>query len=212
MTFDPIQKFNQNKDKFQAYRDLLLKWNQKINLTAITDLHEIREFHFIDSLFLANFLDQFFSRNHHVSRETILDIGSGNGLPGLVVKIALPQFQITIVDSIKKKCDFMKTVVRELSLDGVEVICKRLDPTHSIGQFGAIISRATCSINELINLSTLNLITGGIVVSMKGFEVQDEIEACTSVLKKGNFGSIQEHPYTLPYSGQKRKLLFTHFT
>lgn len=202
MTFDPIQKFNQNKDKFQAYQDLLLKWNEKINLTAITRPDEIKELHFLDSLFLANFLE-------NVSRETILDIGSGNGLPGLAVKIALPRVQITLVDSIKKKCDFMKAVVRELNLDGVEIICKHLKPTNSIGQFSAVISRATCSMNELLSLSLSNIETGGIVVGMKGSEVQDEIEACSSLLKKGNLEPIQEHAYTLPYSGQKRKLLFT---
>lgn len=201
--------YNQNKEKFYKYLKLLLKWNTKINLTSIVSPEEVRELHFIDSLSLVP---------HLVSRETIktsrdislLDIGSGGGFPGIPIKIAMPQLKVTLVDSVKKKCDFMKTIIRELGLNKIEVAQKTIrEGGEGLGKFDLIVSRATFSMSELIHLSHRFLAPGGTVVSYKGASVADEISDAMGPLERYGFGPIREFPYKLPFSGIERKLLIT---
>lgn len=247
-----IEKIYKGHERaFQKYRDLLFKWNEKINLTAITDPKEIEELHFMDSLSLVPAIQSRFP-SKIVSRETLysggdpalhpeppigigtcdivrsvrsdgvnpirpvltrcegitlLDIGSGAGLPGLAVKIACPEIEVTLVDSVKKKCDFIKTVARGLSLKGVTVIHHRMTEEDRLGDFDVIVSRAAFKMDKLIQLSRPNLKDSGIIIGMKGFEVTDEIEACAPLIKKYGLSPIEEKIYELPYSKQKRKLL-----
>src|SRR5262249_27872914 len=121
-----VEIFQKHHAAFDRYQSLLLKWNDKINLTAITAPEEIVEKHFLDSLALIPALSLWWPAQN-VSRETfsegltLLDIGAGGGFPGLPLKIALPSLRVTLVDSVKKKCDFIKEVIRALGLSDVEV-------------------------------------------------------------------------------------------
>lgn len=193
MNYQPAELLSSHKEEFQRYSELLLRWNQKINLTAITDPHLIWEFHFLDSLFLITQM---------VSRETVLDMGSGAGLPGLALKIVDPTLKITLIDSVKKKCDFMKEVVRTLSLKDVTVIHGRVTPEESIGQFDVVVSRAAFKMKDLIQMARPNLKSEGRLIAMKSGDVESEIQ--------GIQGPIEKIEYTLPSSAQ-RKLLTVRF-
>src|SRR5512136_485117 len=100
-------------ESFEIYLKELLKWNQKINLTAIRSEKGIVLKHFLDSLSVTSYLPE------HAS---ILDIGSGAGFPGIPLKIVQPAFRITAIDSVRKKVDFQKHIIRALGLKGVEAI------------------------------------------------------------------------------------------
>jgi 16S rRNA (guanine527-N7)-methyltransferase len=189
MNILPAELYDLHRKEFDRYLELLLKWNQKINLTAITKPDEIRELHFIDSLFVVPQI---------VSRETILDIGSGNGLPGLAIKIACPEIQVTLVESVKKKCDFMREIVRTLKLDRVTVLHQTLKEGDSIALFDAVISRAAFKMNRLIRLASPNLKADGIVIGMKGGNIEEELK---------DLKMVQTVAYALPFSGRKRNLL-----
>lgn len=197
---------------FECYASLLLKWNQKINLTSITDPEEIRELHFLDSLSLIpEIMGHFNSAN--VPRETspllrLLDIGSGAGFPGLPIKIALPEIEVTLVDSVKKKCDFMKEVIRALSLKRITVLHGRLTEGRHLGDFDIITSRATFKMRDLIRLAIPNLAPNGVIVAMKGLNVTQEIADCQDEIRRYGMNPIEERVYWLPISGKERKILF----
>ena len=196
---DPILKlYRDHQAQFDLYRDLLLKWNETINLTAITAPDQIREFHFLDSLFLVPHLTPI---HENVSRETfsLLDIGSGPGLPGMAIKIVCPDLQVTLVDAVKKKCDFMKAVIRALGLTNIQVLHRTIKEGEAIGQFDFIVSRATFKMAQFIKMAMANLVPDGKILAMKGFEVMEEMKACQV--------PIQEFVYTLPCSQQRRKVL-----
>ncbi len=185
----PTDLYETHRPEFAAYQALLLKWNEKINLTAITDPKEIEELHFLDSLAVVPHLE---------NCKTLLDIGAGAGLPGLAIKIVRPDLEVTLIDAVKKKCDFMKAVVRELKLSGVTVLHRHLESGESIGQFDAVVSRATFKLPQLIEFAQPNLKPDGILIAMKGFDVEKEAEG---------IGPFQEVVYLLAVSNQKRKLL-----
>lgn len=181
---------------FSKYLQLLLKWNAKINLTAITDPKKIIEEHFIDSLAAVNSLD---------GSTKILDVGSGGGLPGIPLAIAIPTASITLSESIKKKADFLKEVVRRLKLPNVTVENLRLDAKSNTGPFDAIVSRGTMDLNELIAVSIHLLSKNGQIISYKGPDLYNEIKE----VKRGEIQTTIKS-YKLPYSEKERYLaIFT---
>ena len=208
MNIIPLDIIKQKRPSFQAYSDLLIKWNKKINLTSITRPDEIEEIHFIDSLSCLPYL---------VSRETLLndfcllDVGAGAGFPGIPIKVACPDIEVTLAEAIKKKCDFMKEVVRRLGLTGATVLNKRLNAGESVGLFNLIVSRGTFGMDELIRIGAKNLKPRGLIVSFKGDNVAGEVAAAEREAAKHHMGPIVNVPYKLPYSGRGRTLLVTEF-
>lgn len=202
MPIELADLIRENKAAFDRYAELLIRWNRKINLTAITDPAQIEELHFMDSLSVAAWLKEI------VSRETkILDVGTGAGFPGLPMKIALPNLDVTLVDSVKKKCDFLKEVVRSLSLPSVQVIHDRLDGKKSLDRFDLVVSRAAFKLKELLLYAKPNLKPGGAVVAMKSMGIDAEIQEARSILEPFHFSSLESMVYRLPTSGQKRQLV-----
>jgi len=197
----PADLYKANQKYFIQYLELLKKWNQKINLTSLTDDQKIIELHFIDSLYV------FPKIVSHVPRGTILDFGSGGGFPGIPIGIVCPNAKITVTDSIKKKCDFMDCVVRELHLKNVSVQNKRLDSNHSIGEFDVIVSRATTSLLEFIKTTSINLEPNGIFISMKSADVEAEISELEASQIGNLFKVVSKDRYTLPLSVKVRTLI-----
>ncbi len=204
MSPSPLDLYKEHQKELETYRDLLIRWNQKINLTAITDPEEIKEFHFLDSLALATQIT-----SEIVSRETIsvLDMGSGNGLPGIAIKIACPDLEVTLVDSVKKKCDFMKTIIRELRLKNIHVVHHTLIENQNIGEFNLIISRATFKLKDLLRFSLPNLKPEGTIMAMKGLDIGQELKEADPMILTLGFERPEEAIYELPFSHQKRKIL-----
>jgi 16S rRNA (guanine527-N7)-methyltransferase len=133
------------ESQIQLYLDLLVKWNHKINLTAEKDPDSILKRHVFDSI-----------QYHRAFKFgfRLMDIGSGAGFPGIPLKIIFPEVPLVLVESQRKRCSFMETVVRELELDQTEVIHSRAEDISAIweGQFDAVIFRAVSNLNQCLKL------------------------------------------------------------
>ena len=165
--------------QIRQYLQLLLKWNQKINLTAEKDPEEILKKHVFDSLQYCRAIEPGFR---------VMDIGSGAGFPGIVLKIIFPQLQLALVESQRKRCSFLETVVRDLEMEQVTVFNARADDIsgNQAGQFDVVVFRAVSGAQECLSLSEEFLPSGGRVVLKKppgenqttcnpGFLVQKEV-------------------------------------
>ncbi len=148
------------ESRIQHYLDLLVKWNHKVNLTAEKDPENILKRHVFDSLQYCRVLKPDFR---------VMDIGSGAGFPGIPLKIIFPEMPLVLVESQRKRCGFLETVIRELGLDRIEVINARAEdiPTQQEGQFGAVIFRAVSSVELCLALGERFLASGGRLVLKK---------------------------------------------
>ena len=146
--------------QIRQYLQLLLKWNQKINLTAEKDPEEILKKHVFDSLQYCRAIEPGFR---------VMDIGSGAGFPGIVLKIIFPQLQLALVESQRKRCSFLETVVRDLEMEQVTVFNARADDIsgNQAGQFDVVVFRAVSGAQECLSLSEEFLPSGGRVVLKK---------------------------------------------
>ena len=146
--------------QIRQYLQLLLKWNQKINLTAEKDPEEILKNHVFDSLQYCRAIEPGFR---------VMDIGSGAGFPGIVLKIIFPQLQLALVESQRKRCSFLETVVRDLEMEQVTVFNARADDIsgNQAGQFDVVVFRAVSGAQECLSLSEEFLPSGGRVVLKK---------------------------------------------
>ena len=148
------------ESKIQQYLELLVKWNYKFNLTAEKDPDSILKRHVFDSLQYSRALKPDFR---------VMDIGSGAGFPGIPLKIIFPEMALVLVESQRKRCSFMETVVRELGIDQTEVINTRAEdiPTQQEGQFHAVIFRAVSDLNQCLILGERFIAPGGRLIVKK---------------------------------------------
>ena len=185
----------------ETYLIELLKWNQKINLTAIRSEKGIVVKHFLDS----------FSVNPYLPKHSsILDIGSGAGFPGIALKIVQPTLEVTLIDSVLKKVDFQKHILRLLGLKEVEAIHGRVQDKGILqrlgGRFGIVLSRAFSGLQTFLALSFPFLKEGGTVIAMKG-EVDDKEMRLLLETEETRYRLKNVAPLTLPSSSFKRTIL-----
>jgi len=196
------KEFNLTKeqlDKFNLYRDLLLEWNEKFNLTAITDLEEIEEKHFIDSLLPTNF--------YTFKKGKLLDIGSGAGFPGIPLAIYLPDLKVTLLESNGKKVSFLNEVVEKLELKNVNVINGRAEDLKLRSSFDYVTGRAVKSLNIFAELGIPFVKVHGVLLAYKGDHADDELNEAKSALRKLNSSVVAKYRYSLPKSQDNRNLL-----
>lgn len=179
----------------------LLRWNQRRNLTAITDPDEVLEKHLYDSLTLLKFAQK---------AQRMLDIGSGAGFPSLPVKIACPELEVVSVDSVGKKIDFQRHMARLLGLQKFSALHGRVEDLleHDLccDGFDLVTARAVCSLNEFVALAEPFLLPNGCLLAMKGPEGEQELADCReSLVKKGWDVSLER--LILPRSGAIRCLI-----
>lgn len=148
-----------------AYLGLLQKWNRVYNLTAVRDAHRMVSQHLLDCLAVAP----------HVAAERLLDVGSGAGLPGIPLALALPDARMTLLDSNHKKAAFLRQVVTELKLGNTEVVCERAETWRPPQGFGVVISRAFSDLAEFVSLAGRHVAPGGRLFAMKGVHPYEEI-------------------------------------
>jgi 16S rRNA (guanine527-N7)-methyltransferase len=151
--------------KLLAYLALLEKWNRVYNLTAVRDAERMVSHHLLDSLAAVPFFQG----------QTVLDVGSGGGLPGIPLAIARPQLQVTLIDSIAKKTAFLLQVKAELGLGNLEVVTGRVEDFRPEAKFDVITSRAFSDLKEFVNLTRHLLMPGGRWLAMKGVLPHEEI-------------------------------------
>ena len=195
--------FNEEQiEKFYKYMQLLLEWNEKINLTAITNPKEIILKHFIDSLTILKYIKK---------GANVIDVGTGAGFPGIPLKILRDDINLTLLDSLNKRINFLKLVIDELKLKNVDTIHGRAE---EIGKnkryresFDISFSRAVANLSTLSEYLIPLVKIGGISISMKGSEIKEEIEKSKKAitLLGGNINKIDF--FELPQSDIKRNLI-----
>jgi len=170
------------QSQFEQYKKLLLEWNQKFNLTAITDSNEIDTKHFKDSLSFAEAIKTA-GFDINVSLD-IADVGSGAGFPGIPLKITYPNLKITLIESIGKKCLFLKEIIKKLKLEGINVVSSRAEsitnpssPSNpSFPSFDIILARAVSSLENLATWCLPLLKQNGVLITQKGLKELDSIK------------------------------------
>ena len=157
-------------DQFRQYRTLLLEWNQKINLTGITDPDEVLTKHFLDSMTPLHLIKQ---------NATVIDVGSGAGFPGLVMKIARPDLQVTLLDSLNKRLIFLNDVMEKLELDGVQTVHSRAEDGGKNKamreMFDVATARAVAALGTLCEYCLPYVRVDGLFLAMKGPLADEEI-------------------------------------
>lgn len=154
------------KQQLLAYLALLQKWNKVYNLTAVRDPVDMVTLHLLDSLSVLPY----------IKTGKMLDVGSGGGLPGIVMAIMKPDLQVTTIDTVQKKAIFMRQVKGELGLTNLEVVHARVEQYRPAEKFDAIISRAFSEIGLLIKLTQHLLAPHGQWLAMKGVVPHHEFE------------------------------------
>ncbi len=169
-------------ERFDIYYSLLSARNKETNLVANADATEIAERHIIDSLSVAKT-----GIIHPTKPAKAVDVGTGAGFPGIPLKIFMPQLDMILMDSLGKKVDFLREVVAELGMDGLNVVQARAeeaghDPEFR-GQFDYSFSRAVAKLNVLSELSLPMLKVGGSFCAMKSTHIKDELRGSLSAIK-----------------------------
>lgn len=156
--------------KLLAYLTLLDKWNRVYNLTAVRDVERMVSHHLLDSLATVPFY-----QGDGAKLASVLDVGSGGGLPGIPLAIARPELQVTLIDSIAKKTAFLLQVKAELGLENVDVVTSRVEDFQPDAPFDMITSRAFSDLRMFVNLTRHLLKPGGCWMAMKGLMPHEEI-------------------------------------
>ena len=185
-------------EMLEKYYDLLIGWNEKINLTAITKKEDVYLKHFYDSLTIVKVID--------LNKEnTFCDIGSGSGFPGLVIKIFFPHLKITLIDSLNKRINFLNEVIKELNLANIEAIHARAEEyaLSNREKFDVVTARAVSSISTLLEFSMPLLKLNKYFIAMRG---QDEsgYEKALDIL---GGKVIKKEEFNLPFEQSKRTLI-----
>lgn len=153
------------QQKLLQYLSLLNKWNKVYNLTAVRDPLEMVTLHLLDSLSVLP----------HIQARSLLDVGSGGGLPGIVLAICMPQLKVTTIDTVQKKTIFMRQVKGELGLNNLEVVHARVENYQPSEKFEAIISRAFSDTTLFVKLTQHLLAQNGKWLAMKGQVPHEEL-------------------------------------
>ena len=169
-------------NKFILYYEFLNKENKKYNLTSITDFDDFISLHVLDSLSVLLPIQKY-----NINHQNILDIGSGNGFPGVPFRICIPKTNMILVDSIKKKVNFMQQVIQLLNLSGIEIVNNRIENLGKNKDYrntqNLILARAVAKLSTLIEIALPLLQIGGYCIFHKSNLSQSEFESMNKTLR-----------------------------
>lgn len=189
-------------EQFKNYMDLLILWNEKMNLTAITDKEQIVLKHFVDSLTISNLIND---------NSKVVDIGTGAGFPGIPIKIYNETLNVTLVDSLNKRIMFLDEVIEKLGLQNIRAIHSRAeDFAHIKGEresYDYAVSRAVANLSVLYEYLLPLIKVGGECICMKGPNIDEELDCSQNALKilGGKIEKIEK--LTLPNSDIVRNII-----
>jgi 16S rRNA (guanine527-N7)-methyltransferase len=186
-----ISVSNKTVLKFEKYMKLILEWNQKVNLTAITEESDFINKHFIDSILCADFAEL-------KNAKTIIDVGTGAGFPGVPLALVFPEKQFLLIDSVGKKLKVLKEILNNLEISNVELLHTRAeDLAHKEEyreKFDLCVSRAVANLAALTEYCLPFISIGGTFISYKGPGVSEELKESASAIKLlgGDAGEIRK--------------------
>lgn len=188
---------------FDLYQSELLKWNAKTNLISEKTAGEIASRHFLDSLSAAQFI---------VSPNTrMVDIGCGAGFPGIPLKIAMPSIQLYLLETNRKKVSFLKHIIRLLNLENAFTLHDRTENIVRTNdwreKFDIVISRASLKLPDLLPVGNYFLAPDGLLITLKGQSVSDELDAALSVGNASKIYQVYQHDINMPLLGPPRKII-----
>ena len=196
-----INPSEEELNKLEKYAELLIEYNKKFNLTAITKLEEIYLKHFYDSLTLIKVID--------LDKELkVLDIGTGAGFPGIVLKIFYPKLELTLLDSNNKKITFLNEVTKELGLEKLKCIHGRAEELSKEFReyFDIVTSRAVASLRILTELAVPYTKVNGYFIALKG-KAEEELKEAESTIKKLDCKIEEKEKLILPDNTSERTII-----
>ncbi|MEL7632685.1 16S rRNA (guanine(527)-N(7))-methyltransferase RsmG [Sporomusa sphaeroides] len=200
-----LQLTNGQIAAMDTYYRLLLAWNEKMNLTAITEPHEVAVKHMIDSL--SCYREEIFT-----AAARIVDVGTGAGFPGIPLKIFQPELELILMDSLNKRLNFLREVAGNLGLQGVAFVHARAEEAGKNKQhresYDIAVSRAVARLNVLCELCLPMVKVGGWFIALKGAQYEDEVHEAAKALTilGGKVADIR--PVSLPGLADKRAVIY----
>ena len=201
-------KQDQNQlERFHKFYQLLIEWNKVMNLTGITEYEDVVEKHFVDSLSIIKAID--LSGIH-----TVIDVGTGAGFPGIPLKIAFPHLRVVLLDSLNKRIKFLDEVISQLGLTEIRTIHGRAEEyarkEEYREQFDLCVSRAVANLSTLSEYCLPYIQVGGIFVSYKSGEIDDEVEQSKKAVRilGGNIKEVMK--FELPGTDIHRSFVLIH--
>ena len=190
-------------EQFLIYYEMLVEWNQMMNLTSITEYDDVMKKHFVDSVSLVKAYD--------VTKDVkLIDVGTGAGFPGLALKIAFPNLKVTLLDSLNKRIQFLDAVIEKLNLNDVDTIHGRAEdlakPNQLREQFDLCVSRAVANLSTLSEYCLPFVRVGGQFISYKSEKISEETEAAEKAISLLGGKIEKQVEFILPGSDIYRNL------
>lgn len=187
-------------NQLEKYYEILITENEKYNLTAITKKEDVYLKHFYDSLTLTKIID--------LNNQSLCDIGTGAGFPGIVLKIVYPTLKVTLLDATEKKCKFLQKIINSLNLKDIEVINERAEIFSKVNRekYDIVTSRAVAPLKHLLEYSIPLVKINGYYIAMKG-EITKEIENIDIYYKKLDIIKDKILTFQLPFEKSTRTLI-----
>lgn len=193
-----IELTKRQEQQLEKYYELLIEENKKTNLTRITQKDEVYLKHFYDSLTITKVIDL----NQNLS---LIDIGTGAGFPGLVLKIVFPTLNITLLDSLNKRIEFLNKVIKELNLKNIKTVNSRIED-YQKETFDIVTSRAVAKTNILLELSCKLPKINGYFIFLKA-NIEEELKESQNAIKELNLTIEKKETFNLPIENSQRTIL-----
>lgn len=196
-----IELTDKQLNDLEIYYEMLVEYNERMNLTGITEKDQVYLKHFYDSLTIMKIIDL-------EKQETLCDIGTGAGFPGMVLKIVFPNLKVTLVDSLNKRIEFLKDVKEKLKLENLEIIHARAEEfaRENIEKFDVVTARAVAHLSILLEYSIPMVKINKYFIAMKG-NINEELEESKNAIKLLNSKLEELIEFKLPIEESNRNLI-----